>query len=602
MKKIYHTFLFILIHCFLFAQPHTGRIDSTKIQVPAAHYMEEYTLDTPLDFEAWNNQKPGLQVSFGSANNLYFRSELPALKSSTLFEETAWRGERVNVQLLTWAADTVDQVRIIPGDLKNQEGATIRKEHLHVFMVRYVLSNFPYGATNTNCWLSPYKDAFLMPDRLEEFDRYTIPGHSVRPVWLSVDIPAEVSPGIYEGTIQVKSEKHTTALTLKIKVQPNILPPPKAWKHRLDLWQNPWVIAWYYKVKPWSEEHKVLLRKHLKLYADAGGKYITTYAVHSPWSDNSFMIEGTMIDWIRQRDGTWKFDYTIFDQYVTLAMETGIDEAITIYTLVPWGNRFRYRDESTGNYVYEEWAPDSETFKKFWNIFLDDLKVHLQKKGWFGKTYLGINENELTQTLAAIGVIDNHDKAWKITYAGNWHKELEDLLDDFSFLYGNEPGMEEVKKRHSKGFTSTYYVCCNPAKPNNFVFSPPIEGRWISWYTAAYGYDGFLRWAYDAWPQDPSRDARHLLWPAGDSFLVYPGASSSIRYEKLREGIVDYEKIRILKDLAAKSTDKNVKRLWREFEQHLSTFTSEREFKEEVITEAVSKGKNMINELSEKLR
>jgi len=30
-------------------------------------------------------------------------------------------------------------------------------------------------------------------------------------------------------------------------------------------------------------EHKALLRKHLRLYADAGGKYITTYAVHSPW-------------------------------------------------------------------------------------------------------------------------------------------------------------------------------------------------------------------------------------------------------------------------------------------------------------------------------
>ncbi len=28
-----------------------------------------------------------------------------------------------------------------------------------------------------------------------------------------------------------------------------------------------------------------------------------------------------------------------------LAMETGIDEAITIYTPVPWGNRFRYLDE-----------------------------------------------------------------------------------------------------------------------------------------------------------------------------------------------------------------------------------------------------------------
>jgi hypothetical protein len=38
------------------------------------------------------------------------------------------------------------------------------------------------------------------------------------------------------------------------------------WKFRLDLWQNPWVIARYYNLKPWSEEHKLLLKKHLKLY------------------------------------------------------------------------------------------------------------------------------------------------------------------------------------------------------------------------------------------------------------------------------------------------------------------------------------------------
>ena len=98
------------------------------------------------------------------------------------------------------------------------------------------------------------------------------------------------------------------------------------------------MIAWYYKVEPWSEEHKVLLKKHLQLYADAGGKYITTYAVHSPWSDNSYMIEGAMIDWVKKKNGSWKFDYTIFDQYVQLAMEVGIDKAITVYTPVPWGH------------------------------------------------------------------------------------------------------------------------------------------------------------------------------------------------------------------------------------------------------------------------
>ena len=47
------------------------------------------------------------------------------------------------------------------------------------------------------------------------------------------------------------------------------------------------------------------------------------------------------------------------------------------------------------------------------------------------------------------------------------------------------------------------------------------------------------------------RDARHVAWPAGDTYLVYPGGESSVRFEKLREGIVDFEKIRLLRTMLA---------------------------------------------------
>jgi hypothetical protein len=313
-----------------------------------------------------------------------------------------------------------------------------------------------------------------------------------------------------------------------------------------------------------------------------------------------------MIDWTKKTDGSWKFDYSIFDQYVELAMECGIDGAITIYTLLPWGNRFRYMDEKSGNYVFEEWSPTSTQFKTFWNLFLDDLKVHLNQKGWFKKTYLGINENAMEFTLAAAKVIKEHSKDWKITYAGDWHPELASILDDYSPIITSEPSPAELKARSAKGLTTTYYVCCNPTKPNNFLFSPPVEGRYISWYAAACGYNGFLRWAYDAWPADPMRDARHTTWPAGDCYLVYPGGNSCIRFEKLREGIIDYEKILILRELASKSINKNVKNLMAALEAHLTTFTVERDYGKRdysvsAVTDAVRKGNQLIGELSNEL-
>ena len=68
------------------------------------------------------------------------------------------------------------------------------------------------------------------------------------------------------------------------------------------------------------------------------------------------------------------------------------------------------------------------------------------------------------------------------------------------------------------------------------------------------GFDGFLRWAYNSWPEDPMIDSRFIKFPAGDTFFIYPGPLSSVRFKRLREGIQDYEKIRILHEGLAKNT------------------------------------------------
>jgi hypothetical protein len=601
MKRI--ALLFSLIHVFstnAYSQQNASMSGGMLPQLDA-HYQPEYTFDKPVNAAAWTVQSPGLHTAFGSTDRLYFRTEVPSQQVASSWQTTAWKGERLNMQLLVWSPDTLQQVRFTVSNLVNAGGDTISSRHAKLHMVRYVISNYPYGAKDAVCGESPYKEGYLMPDRFEAFDRFDLPARTVRPVWLTLDIPADALKGDYTGTILVNTARYTDTLHVKVKVQQQVLPPPRNWQYRLDLWQNPWAVAWYNHLRPWSPEHKALLKQHLQLYADAGGKYITTYGVHSPWADNSYMIEGGMIEWIREKDGAWKFDYTIFDGYVEMCMLLGIDKAITLYTPVPWGNRFRYMDAATGNYVYETWPPGTDIYTARWHAFLTDFKAHLEQKGWFKKTYLGINENEMQQTLAAIKVMKAHSPEWRITYAGNWHKELDTLLDDYSYLYGKEPTKEELQRRIARGSTSTFYVCCNPAKPNNFVFSPPVEGTWISWFAAACGYDGFLRWAYDAWPEDPVRDARHGSWPAGDCYLLYPGGNSCIRFEKLREGIVDYEKIRILKVQAAVSANKAVGKLWASLEQHLKTFTQEHNFEEQKIKSDVDKGKELVAALSDAL-
>ena len=76
------------------------------------------------------------------------------------------------------------------------------------------------------------------------------------------------------------------------------------------------------------------------------------------------------------------------------------------------------------------------------------------------------------------------------------------------------------------------------------------------------GYDGLLRWAYNSWTADPMRDTRFRSWPAGDTYIVYPGGRSSMRFDRLVEGIQCCEKVRLLRaELQAKGNRRALKRI-----------------------------------------
>lgn len=98
--------------------------------------------------------------------------------------------------------------------------------------------------------------------------------------------------------------------------------------------------------------------------------------------------------------------------------------------------------------------------------------------------------------------------------------------------------------------------------------------------------------------QRSGRHARYGSWAAGDCYLVYPGGNSCTRFEKLREGIADYEKIKIIRQLAAKSKDKNIIALMAAFDKHLGAFVTETAFDENKLKEDIKTGKAMLEELS----
>jgi hypothetical protein len=104
----------------------------------------------------------------------------------------------------------------------------------------------------------------------------------------------------------------------------------------------------------------------------------------------------------------------------------------------------------------------------------------------------------------------------------------------------------------------TYYTSCNPPRPNNFVAADanPYENIWMGWYASLKGYQGFLRWAYDNWSVTDPANLQVGGYTSGDFAIAYRSSNeldmklhASVRMELIREGIEDYEKIIILKNL-----------------------------------------------------
>ena len=478
------------------------------------------------------------QTSFGwgSIDVRYSQSEVPTTtKKCPLLR--AWRGERVSAQAVLTTSTDLKSVSISVSDLKSGKNI-IPASAIKKYFVQFALSEISF----TN------KDTMLYADRLDPVENLKVNANTTQPIWLDIHVPAEAKAGTYQGTVTMNCDGKELSLPLQLQVADKVLPEPSKWAFHLDLWQNPYAVARYYDVPLWSQQHFDKMRPTMELLASAGQKIITCSIISRPWNGQTCDPFESMIAKMKQIDGSWKYDYTVFDKWVEFMMSCGITEQIDCYTLVPWHYRFDYYDCATNSVKELACRPGEAKYHDFIVPFLKDFSRHLRQKGWFERTYIAMDERPKDQMQAAWQTIQDADPEFKIEGAANYNVESEeaDRVDDISVAFQyNLLKKEALARRTAKGQKITFYTCCGPERPNTFTFSPPAESAYLGWHALACGYDGYLRWAYNSWPKQPNQDSRYGNFPAGDCFLTYPGGSS-IRFERLIEGIQAYEKVRIL--------------------------------------------------------
>ena len=419
-----------------------------------------------------------------------------AAAGARTFELTAWRGETVAARVPDFCelGPAPDGVRIRRGELKP---------------VKY----------------APKPRSL---QRLEVCDRvvWDADGDRSRADVVEVGVPADARPGVYDCGM------------MRVTVLDRVLPPAKEWKFYLDLWQHPWASARLANAKPFSKEHYAAMKPVYELLATAGQKTITVPLLDQPWDHQCYDAYHSMF-----KDGD---DFSLFDEYVQFCLDCGLGPDISCYSLCPW---------TLGKTI------DENELEKRWGAFLEKFVAHVKAKGWFGHTLMAMDERAPEDVAKVVNFVRKHAPGMRVSMAGN--RKPSDFkgitIDVYSQVLFPDcvtpEFLAEAAERRAQGLVTTHYVCCIPRYPNTLMTSGDGEPFWLGAASAFLGLDGFLRWAWNSWPKDPCADATYGTWLAGDTFLCYPGGEPSWRFLELRNGIVAAEKIRILKEQGALSTN-----------------------------------------------
>lgn len=212
----------------------------------------------------------------------------------------------------------------------------------------------------------------------------------------------------------------------------------------------------------------------------------------------------------------------------------------------PDGIRIRYYDEDSRTYKY---------MRKYEEIagYITALQNFFADKQWIDRVLVVADEpadqekykESLRAVLQAAPLFQFKTAINHVEFIN----EFKDVVSDYAPILpvlSQEWDALDAMRKEIKG-RLLFYACCGPYLPNTFIASPLAESRLLPLLCSWLSLDGFLRWNYTVWPEDPRHRLAYRtgIFPSGDTNFVYPSTGGkpllSLRYFALKRGIEDFE-------------------------------------------------------------
>ncbi|MBS7612274.1 DUF4091 domain-containing protein [Candidatus Bathyarchaeota archaeon] len=379
---------------------------------------------------------------------------------------------------------------------------------------------------------------FYAPDPLLDVETVNVKSGETQPCYFLVYVPKDAEPGNYTGRIVISSDEGEAFLEVLLHVYPITLPD------RRSLYVTNWFsldnIASFYGVELWSEGFWEVFEKWIALMAEH--------------RQNVFWIPIDTVKVLAENDG-YKFDFSIFDRYVELLLKYKADriEITHIAHFKTWGVReLLFREFDT---IHPNGVVKRESGEKVLPLLLPALEKHLEENGWLNMAMIHIADEPTEDGL------ENWIKASEFVHKYAPRIKRIDAIETVGFngflevwvptLHHFNDWMDEYIEAMDE-HEVWFYTCCNPTGryPNRFLDFSLLKTRVLHWLNYAYALKGYLHWGFNWWGRDPFGELNPNL-PPGDTHIAYPGRNgplSSLRLEVMRDGLEDYEYLKLLEE------------------------------------------------------
>lgn len=327
-------------------------------------------------------------------------------------------------------------------------------------------------------------------------------------------------------------------------------------------------VSVIYNVKPFSDEFYKIFDKFMTAYVNLGNT-MALVPMFTPPLDTKVGGERptTQLVKVKKRGLKYEFDLSDLDRYIDFCISHGIKYFELSHIFTQWGGKFCPKiiaDVKGEEKRIFGWDVKSTSlkYKNFIKQFLGVLVPYLKNKGVFDKCVMHLTDEPTGPHVKRYSYLAKFVKKY------NGGIPVFDALSHFDFFKSGAVDLPAVSIGSSEYHLFNnreilaYYCCCEHKNylTNRYFHMPLCRTETLGVLLYVENVLGFLHWGYNFYNKrwsisvtDPYTDttAGDDGFPAGDSFLVYPGETDveySIRYFSIKRAFEDYRLLKTLEN------------------------------------------------------